>query len=106
MDTLKELQESGIGDQFWYVYAIVVTSLLVGLVTAIIFLIKGFLTKFLSDIKETHNQFAESITMLTRNTTDLQSMVKLHENELKNQKEDIEKHDKKIEEILKEKRRR
>ena len=89
-EILKEVKESGlVTDGFWYVYALVVTSLLVGLVITIIFLVKGFLTRFLADIKVTHAQFAESIRMLTRTTDDLHTMVKLHEKDIAYIKEDV-----------------
>lgn len=89
-EILKEVKESGlVADGFWYIYALIVTSLLVALVVTIIFLVKGFLTKFLADIKVTHAQFAESIRSLTNITTDLHTMVKLHDKDITYIKEDI-----------------
>lgn len=89
-EILKEVKDSGlVSTGFWYVYSLVVTSLLVTLIVSIIYLVKSFLTKFQTDIKETHSQFAKSIEMLTRTTTDLHLMVELHENEFKHIKEDI-----------------
>lgn len=87
---LEKIKESGIaGEQFWYIYAIVVTGLLVLLITAIIILVKGFLTRFLSDIKDTHKQFADSITKLTESNTYLSEMVKLHDYQIKHLDDDI-----------------
>lgn len=89
-ELLKEVKDSGlVTDGFWYIYALIVTSLLVGLVVTIIFLVKGFLTRFLADIKITHAQFSESIRMLTRTTDDLHTMVKLHEKDIEYIKEDL-----------------
>lgn len=89
-EILKEVNESGlVTDGFWYVYALVVTSLLVGLVITIIFLVKGFLKNFLGEIKVTHAQFSESIRMLTKTTDDLHTMVRLHEKDIAYIKDDI-----------------
>lgn len=89
-EILKEVKDSGmVSDGFWYVYSLTVTSLLVLLIVSIIWLVKGFLLKFQSDIKETHEQFAKSIVMLTNTTNDLASIVKLHESEFTHLKEDI-----------------
>lgn len=89
-EILREVKDSGlVKDGFWYIYALIVTSLLVALVVTIIFLVKGFLNKFLKDIKATHAQFAESIKMLTLTQNDLHTMVKLHEKDIGYMKEDI-----------------
>jgi hypothetical protein len=90
VEVLKEIKESGAGGQeFWYIYAIIVTILLLLLVTAIILLVKGFLTKFLKDMKETNHNFADSIAELTRNGTKLTKMVELHDYQIKRLDEDI-----------------
>lgn len=92
---LQEIKESGVaGEQFWYIYALVVTALLALLVTAIIFLVKGFLTKFLTDIKETNKELAGSITKLT-------TMVQLHDLQLEHLDEDVKEHERKIEDLIK-----
>jgi Tfp pilus assembly protein PilO len=98
MDILKEIKEvdpDNIG--FWYIYGVVVTMILVILVTTISILVKGFLTSFLTDIKSTHKQFAESIAKLT-------AMVGLHENEIEHLKEDSKRHDDDIKELVRRRR--
>ena len=87
---LETINESGIaGPQFWYIYALVVTSLLVLLIIAIITLIRGFLTKFLADIKDTNAKFAESIEKLTQSNTKLDVLVRLHDEQIKDLQDDV-----------------
>lgn len=87
---LEEIDRSGlVGPKFWYIYAIVVTSLLVLLITFIIILVKGFLTRFLVDIKETNGRFAESIEKLTVSNTHLTKMVELHDYQIKHLEDDV-----------------
>lgn len=87
---LETIKESGIaGPQFWYIYALVVTSLLVLLIIAIITLIRGFLTKFLADIRDTNEKFATSIDKLTQSTNKLTILVDLHDADIKALKSDV-----------------
>lgn len=98
LDILKEIREADPENtSFWYIYGIIVTMILVILVTTIIILVKGFLTSFLKDIKDTHKDFAESISKLT-------AMVQLHENEIEHLKDDSKRHEGDIKEL--ERRRR
>lgn len=89
-EILKEAHNSGLTDTgFWYIYSLAVTSLLASLILIIIFLSRGALRKFQSDIKKTHDQFAESITILTKTSNDMMLMVKLHDNEIQHLKDDV-----------------
>lgn len=90
-EILKEVKSSGVaGETFWYIYSLVITGLLVTLIVAIIILVKGFLARFLNDMKSTHASFSNSIALLTETTGELKTMVKIHEKELQNHKEDID----------------
>lgn len=89
IEVLKKVGESGAPTQFWYVYGVVVTSLLGLLTTGVILLVKGFLTGFLKDIKETNNKFADSIAQLTTSNSNLINMVKLHDYQIKHLDEDV-----------------
>lgn len=87
---LETVKNSGLAnDQFWYVYAVVVTALLVLLTTGIVVSVKGFLASFLKDIKDTNQKFSLSIEKLTENDSKLTEMVKLHEVQIKYIEEDI-----------------
>ena len=90
-ELLKEMKESGLtGEAFWYIYSLVITGLLVALIVAIIILVKNFLARFLNDMKATHASFSNSISLITETNNELKIIVKLHEQELKNHKEDID----------------
>lgn len=87
---LETVKDSGLADdQFWYVYAVVVTALLVLLTAGIVVSVKGFLSSFLKDIKDTNQKFSLSIEKLTDNDTKLTSMVELHEYQLERIEADI-----------------
>lgn len=90
-EILKEIKDTGMAtNTFWYIYSLVITGLLVTLIVAIIILVKGFLTRFLNDMKATHASFSNSISLITETNNELKIIVKLHEQELKNHKEDID----------------
>lgn len=99
-EALKAIKEAGLdrGDPatFWYIYGIAVTSILLLLIGLIIVLIKGFLAKFLSDIKETNAKFALSIEKLTisnenltMSNASLTTMMRLHDHQIKHLEEDV-----------------
>jgi hypothetical protein len=90
---LQEIKESGLDQsdpaRFWYVYAIIVTVLLVLLITGVILLVKGFLTSFLADIKDTNQKFAASIEKLTVSNANLTKMMELHDYQIGHLEQDI-----------------
>lgn len=82
-DILREIKDSGmVQPEFWYIYSLVITTLLVSLIISIIILVRGFLSSFMSEMKITNTQFSKSIAALT-------TMIEVHEVEISHNKEDI-----------------
>jgi hypothetical protein len=79
METVQAIKESGVApEEFWYLSTLILTGLLILFLGTLIIFVKGFFTK----LQTTMDKFSESMQQLA-------TMVKLHDLEIKNAKEDI-----------------
>lgn len=80
METLQTIKDSGVApNEFWYLSTLILTGILVLFIGVLIFFVKGFFSK----LQVTIDGLAESVR-------DLTTIVKLHDLEIKNAKEDID----------------
>lgn len=79
METVEAIKESGVApNEFWYLSTLILTGILVLFIGVLIFFVKGFFARLQTML----DGFAHSIQ-------DLTTIVKLHDLEIKNAKEDI-----------------
>ena len=79
METVEAIKESGVApNEFWYLSTLILTGILVLFIGVLIFFVKSFFARLQTML----DGFAHSIQ-------DLTTMVKLHDLEIKNAKEDI-----------------
>lgn len=78
METVEAIKESGVApNEFWYLSTLILTGILVVFIGILTFFVKGFFSK----LQGTLDGMAHSIQ-------DLTTMVKVHDVEIRNLKED------------------